>query len=260
MPCHDRQLDNAFEAISWWRTFAGTTETCSVSGTGAIQELELALAQIHQVARVTAVSSGTAALLCSMLALNVQPGTRVLVPGAVWPAARIAAQTLGAEVVELSDWTKKSIAAGLASRNPIVISVPEPHNQANFAEIANQLTASGIPVIEDLAALPKPAGLNGKLATISLGSGKAINAGEGGAILTNDHDLADSIERISQHPVRQALRGLQPNPNALCLRMHPVAAVVALHAIVRGNGAQANPNLRPAQTPLHIRTQRARAS
>ena len=238
MSANDRQLDNAFEAISWWRGLGHRTETCSVSGTGAIRELEEALAAIHHVERVIPVCSGTAALLAGLSALNVRSGSTAIIPTGVWPAAKVAAHTLGANVVELPIWTIDRIVSEVANcANAVVVSVPGDDNRDRFATITAQLAQEGIRVIEDLAALhthPSHPSVSGHLAAISFGSGKGLDAGEGGALLTSDHELADRLERFSQHPIRQTLRGLDPTSNGLCLRMHPVAAVIALYAITHG--------------------------
>jgi dTDP-4-amino-4,6-dideoxygalactose transaminase len=62
----------------------------------------------------------------------------------------------------------------------------------------------GVALIEDFAAAQgassggRPAGSFGDVSVVSFGAGKIIDAGHGGAVLTDDRDLHDEIERLEE--------------------------------------------------------------
>ncbi len=231
----DAALRRYAEAIDRYLAAPRRAETCSVSGTGAVAELEARACVDHDVRHAIAVSSGTAALLGGLLALGIEPASHVVTLSSDWPAGAAAARAIGCHVTTVGSWDQLPIEMleSHIGRRCTAIVVASPGRQTEHLDICERLAGRGVAVVEDLANVWGQRPLAGIAAT-SLGPGKTIDAGEGGLILTNDDDLAAVVERHTQHPNRQRLRGIAPSTYApLCMRMHPVAAVVALYEIGR---------------------------
>ena len=76
----------------------------------------------------------------------------------------------------------------------------------------------------------KPASSLADVVIVSFGSGKAITAGEGGAVLTNDDGIHERLVTLCQHPERQRKEFGYHNAFApLAARMHPLAADILLN-------------------------------
>jgi len=75
----------------------------------------------------------------------------------------------------------------------------------------------------------KPASCDADALVVSFTTGKAVFAGEGGAILTNNTDLYNKLLWFTQHPLRQRRElGLElDNEFGLNARIHPLAAIWA---------------------------------
>ena len=94
--------------VSWWRTNFGQSEIDSVvkafqaeniSQGEVTQQLEDGLSSMLDVPYVVAVSSGSAALAMSLMALGISKGDEVIVPNRTWIATAHAVHLLGAEPV-----------------------------------------------------------------------------------------------------------------------------------------------------------------
>lgn len=94
----------------------------------------------------------------------------------------------------------------------------------------------GLLIVEDAANVPlsriDSRQKRGDIVVHSLGPGKPLDAGEGGLLATDDPTLYARAVAASQHPIRQLLVGLHPDSGNFPGRIHPVAAAVALHALV----------------------------
>ena len=75
----------------------------------------------------------------------------------------------------------------------------------------------------------KPASCDADALVVSFTTGKAVFAGEGGAILTNNTELYNKLLWFTQHPLRQRRElGLElDNEFGLNARIHPLAAIWA---------------------------------
>jgi dTDP-4-amino-4,6-dideoxygalactose transaminase len=218
----DPTLDSAGEALAWYssRPEATGIPTSSISGTGAIDELERRAAADHGVRHGIAVSSATLALRAGLRALQLGPATNVFVRREDWPAGRAAANALGLSVTAVEDWGD-----GSPQRGDVVVVVADANGRR--APGVEALADDGVTMIDDVS--HRWGGtVTGVFGITSLGSGKAIDAGEGGLLLTDSDVLAERVEHLTQHPNRHLLRGYEPSALALSCRMHPVAAVIAL--------------------------------
>lgn len=159
---------------------------------------------------VVAVSSGTAALHLALLALGVGRGHRVAVPAYSFIATANVVEAVGAEVVfvDIEDQTfslDPSCLADVVAAGPLAAVIPvHPFGQlAPMREIA--AAARDVPLIEDAAAAlgaateGTPAGAHGRMGCFSFHPRKAVTTGEGGAVSTDDPDLARTIRALRNH-------------------------------------------------------------
>ena len=94
--------------ISWWRTtfvedeiehiVASFRNEC-VSQGQVTEEFEQKLSEFFEIEHVVAVSSGSAALMMSLMSIGVQPGDEVILPNRTWIATAHAVHLLGGKVV-----------------------------------------------------------------------------------------------------------------------------------------------------------------
>ena len=146
-----------------------------------------------------AVSSCSAALFLSLLALDLPENARVLIPGftfAAVPSSVVHAhcQPVLCEVgdnyrVDMTDFEAK-----LPTVDAVIISHMRGHT-SDMDAIMALCDAANIPVIEDAAHSlgtlwhGKKIGTIGKIGCFSFQSYKMVNAGEGGIMITDDADL-----------------------------------------------------------------------
>lgn len=153
------------------------------------------------------VTSGTVALEVALRALGIGPGDEVIVPALTWIAAAYAVIQAGARPVFADvrddDWCIDPDAVegliGPATRAVITV-----HNYCLMTDMDRLLEVAGrrsLRVVEDCAhALGsqwcgRPAGSLADAGTFSFQQSKLITSGEGGALVTNDLDLAHRIYR-----------------------------------------------------------------
>ncbi len=181
-------------------------------GTGPrVERFERALEQYVQVPHVRCLSSCTAALTLGLLALGVGPGDEVLVPAMTFVATANAVVHTGAEVVlvdsdprsGLIDLAAAESAIGPRTRALIIVHLAgEPLDMDKVNELRDR---HGLLVLEDaahaLGARWRDAhiGAHGNLTAYSFNTPKNITTIEGGALATNDPDIAQKVERLALH-------------------------------------------------------------
>ncbi|MCG8315465.1 MAG: DegT/DnrJ/EryC1/StrS family aminotransferase [Pseudomonadales bacterium] len=174
--------------------------------------LEEKLAAFVGVNYCIGVSSGTDALLISLMSLDIRAGDEVIVPAFSFIATAEAVALLGAIPVFVDidpntyNISPALIKQAINDKTKAIIAVSLYGQCANFTEICAIASNSGIPVIED-GAQSFGATHHGKkscsLSTLGCTSffpSKPLGCyGDGGAIFTNDKFLADEIRKIRIH-------------------------------------------------------------
>ena len=161
--------------------------------------LEVEFAQMMGSRYALAVSSCSAALFLSLLALDLPKNARVLIPGftfAAVPSSVIHAncQPVLCEVGDNYRVDMKDFEAKLPSVDAVIISHMRGHT-SDMDAIMALCDAADIPVIEDAAHSlgtlwhDRKIGTIGKIGCFSFQSYKMVNAGEGGILITDDADL-----------------------------------------------------------------------
>ena len=207
--------------------------------------LEGEFAEMMGVKYALAVSSCSAALFLSLLALGLPKTARVLIPGFTFAAVPSAVVHAGYEPVlcEVGDNYRidiKDFAAKLPDVDAVIVSHMRGHT-SDMDAIMTLCDAANIPVIEDAAHSlgtlwqGRTIGTIGRVGCFSFQSYKMINAGEGGIMITNDADLVARAIIMSgayehnwkKHPVLQDAFARWQNQLPLYnLRLSNLAAAV----------------------------------
>lgn len=177
-----------------------------------VAELEEKLAAFVGARYCISVANGTDALQIAQMALGIGPGDEVITPGFTYIATAETVALLGAKPVYVDidprtyNLDPALLEAAITPRTKAIIPVSLYGQCADFDAINAIAAKHGIPVIED-AAQSFGATYKGKrscnLTTIACTSffpSKPLGCyGDGGAIFTNDDDLARVLRQIARH-------------------------------------------------------------
>lgn len=175
-------------------------------------ELEEKLAAFVGAKYCISVANGTDALQIAQMALGIGPGDEVITPGFTYIATAETVALLGAKPVYVDvdprtyNLDPQLLEAAITPRTKAIIPVSLYGQCADFDAINAIAVRHGIPVIED-AAQSFGATYKGKrscnLTTIACTSffpSKPLGCyGDGGAIFTNDDELAKVMRQIARH-------------------------------------------------------------
>jgi dTDP-4-amino-4,6-dideoxygalactose transaminase len=170
-------------------------------GGAQVSAFETEIAELVPARHAVGVSSGTDALLCLGMAMDIGPShTVVTTPfsyvATAAPFARLGARVLFADIDEDSCNLDPQKAATLCARNTAAIVAVNLFGRP--AEVADLPAA--IPLIEDAAQSLGACGVRGIAATTSFFPTKNLGAmGDAGAIFTNDEALAKRASQIRAH-------------------------------------------------------------
>lgn len=177
-----------------------------------VEKFERALAEYCGCRFAVGVSSGTDALLCSLMAMGIKPGDEVIVPAFTFFATAGSVARLGAIPVfadidpKTFNLDPESVRSKLSEKTRAILPV-HLFGQIAAMEPINAIAAErGIPVLED-AAQAVGAKRNGKKACtfgvagcLSFYPTKNLGAfGDAGAICTNDEKLAETCRLLRVH-------------------------------------------------------------
>lgn len=177
-----------------------------------IAELEEKLAAYTGAKYCITVANGTDALQIAQMALGIGPGDEVITPGFTYIATAETVALLGAKPVYVDidprtyNLNPALLASAITPRTKAIIPVSLYGQCADFDAINAIAAKHGIPVIED-AAQSFGATYKGRkscnLSTIACASffpSKPLGCyGDGGAIFTNDDELAKVMRQIARH-------------------------------------------------------------
>jgi perosamine synthetase len=173
-----------------------------------LERLETEFARLCATEHALACSNGTAALHLALAALGLGPGDEVIVPSLTYVATVNAVRYVGADPVfadvEPDSWglDPESVAAAITPRTRAVIAVHLYGQPAEMDALRALCAPRGIRLVEDAAEAPmatyhgRPAGSLGDVATFSFYGNKVLTSGEGGALCTDDDELAASVRLL----------------------------------------------------------------
>lgn len=178
-----------------------------------VEEFEGALAQVAETRHAVTFSSGTAALHGMMHALEIGPGDEVLVPAMTFAASAncivyqggrpifvdVEPETLLLDVADaarkITPRTRAILAVDYAGQpcdyDPLS-ALAHRHNLALLADACHSLGGSY---------RSRPVGSLALMSAFSFHPVKHVAAGEGGAVTTNDAELAERLRRFRNHGI-----------------------------------------------------------
>jgi dTDP-4-amino-4,6-dideoxygalactose transaminase len=175
-------------------------------GTGkAVEQFEASYAKLTGAGHVIATANGTSALIATLGSLGIGPGDEVIVPPYTF-IATVNAVLLHHALPVFVDSDLESfqidpakIEAKITPRTKAILPVHMAGGAANLDAILETGKRRGVAVIEDACQAHlgewrgKKVGTWGKAGCFSFQASKNLNAGEGGAVCTNDGALAERI-------------------------------------------------------------------
>jgi perosamine synthetase len=175
-----------------------------------VDELEELLAGACGVEHAVAVSSGTAALHLAILALGLEPGDEVLVPAYTFPATANVVALAGLRPVlvdvepETMNLDVERVAAAVGPRTRAVLAVHLFGRPLGW-EALEAAVPEHVVLLEDAAGAlgarrrGRPCGSLGRMGCLSFHPRKIVTTGEGGAVTTDDAELAARIRSMRHH-------------------------------------------------------------
>jgi perosamine synthetase len=180
-----------------------------------VRQFEAGIGDLVGAKHAVAVSSCTAALQLSLLALGIRQGDRVAVPAYSWPATANVVALSGADPVFIDieplsfNMDPQKLEESLRTWSNVKAIVPV-HAFGGMADLPRILELGeryGAPVLEDAACAlgatlhGRSAGAWGSAGCFSFHPRKSITTGEGGIVATNDADLADRVRSLRNHGI-----------------------------------------------------------
>lgn len=208
-----------------------------------VRAFETQLEEYLKIDHVVVVSSGTAALHLSMVALGIGPGDEVIVPAFTFPATANAVALVGAKPVfvdiNLDDFciNPALIDAAITPMTKAIMPVHEFGQSADMDPILEIARKHELFVIEDAACAlgtefqGKKAGTLGDLGCFSFHPRKAITTGEGGVVATNDSGLARKISALRNHGMENNMRKIDFPYAGFNYRMTEFQAVLGIYQL-----------------------------
>ena len=178
----------------WFR--GGPEETSKVC------QFEDAWAKYHDAKYCVAITNGTQAIECALKAAGVQPGDDVLVPALTFVASATAIALVNALPVfvdvdpETFNISPEAMEAAITKRTTAAVVVHNGGYPCDMDAIKRIARRHKIRIIEDSAHAHgsewkgRRIGALGDLGTFSFQMGKTLTSGEGGAVVTNNKELA----------------------------------------------------------------------
>jgi len=192
--------------------FAEVVATGMLTMGPKVGELECALAGACGTADAVAVSSGTAALHLAMMALGIGPGDEVIVPAYTFPATANAVELCGgsAVIVDVDPDTFNldiaRVADAVTSRTKAVLAVHLFGRPVEWEELQTAVPQQ-VALVEDAAGAlgaryrDTPCGSLGLMGCLSFHPRKIVTTGEGGAVTTDEPEIADAIRQFRHHGI-----------------------------------------------------------
>ena len=177
-----------------------------------VAAFEHAVAEAVGTADAVAVSTGTAALHLALLALGIGPGDEVIVPAYTFPATANAVELCGgrAVLVDVDPETflaqAEHVAAAVTPRTRAVLAVHLFGRPVAWEELQTAVPQE-VALLEDAAGAlgaryrGTPCGALGLLACLSFHPRKVVTTGEGGAVTTDEAELAAAVRRLRNHGI-----------------------------------------------------------
>ena len=210
--------------------------TAAHNGGKRVRDFESHLRDYLSVKYVIAVNSGTSALHAALLAAGVKQGDEVLLPSFTFVATANSVVAAGAKPIFVDinrkDYTidVSDVGTKITKNSKAIIPVHLYGHVSDMDEIIELAAKHSLDIIEDACQSlgstykKKQTGTLGLMGCFSLYASKVLTSGEGGAITTNDDDLADKLKIIRNHGM---VEGYDTRIFGLNLRLPELSAAIA---------------------------------
>ena len=189
---------------------SGRLTDASYEGGKYVRAFEGKVRSLLGAKHAVAVSSGTAALHSVLMALGVKAGDEVVVPSFTFVATANVVLASGARPVFVDtkadyNMDPRGLERAITRKTRAVIPVPVVGYPSDMDEIREIAAARSVPVVEDAAesmGATYRGAQTGRLSAagcFSMYASKVVTSGEGGAVSTDDDDLADRLRLVRNH-------------------------------------------------------------
>ena len=248
----------------------GVLTSAAKDGGKRVKNFELRLKDYLKAKHVVAVNSGTAALYAALVAADIKKDDEVLLPSFTFVATANSVVALGAKPVFVDvnkyDYTidLHDLEAKISNKSKAIIPVHLFGHPCAMDEITELANKHSLKVIEDACQSvgstynKKQTGTLGIMGCFSMYASKVLTCGEGGAISTNNDDLAEKLKMIRNHGM---VEGYDTRTLGLNLRLPEISAAIAMVQMEklpemlnlrRKNAESISINLRPMTKTLKI--------
>jgi dTDP-4-amino-4,6-dideoxygalactose transaminase len=171
--------------------------------------LERRFAAYHGAAYGIALANGTVSLEIALIAAGIKPGDEVIVPPITFVASATAVSRIGAVPVfvdvdpETINLNPEEVAGHISEQTRAIIVVHFAGHPADLDQLTELCDERGLVMIEDCAHAhgaewhEQRVGSFGSFGSFSFQASKNMTAGEGGILVTNNAELAESARSIS---------------------------------------------------------------
>jgi perosamine synthetase len=202
----------------------GVLESGSLTMGPKVEELEALVAEACGVGHAVAVSNGTAALHLAVLALGIGNGDEVIVPAYTFPATANVVRLAGASPVlvdvdpETFNLDLERVYEAVTPRTKAILAVHLFGRPLDWEALQSAVPPELV-LLEDAAGAlgarwrGMPCGGLGTMGCLSFHPRKVVTTGEGGAVTTNEAELAAAIRRLRHHGIGAGGDIAQPSTN-----------------------------------------------
>jgi len=210
-----------------------------------VERFEEAFAQYVGVRHAIAVSSGTSALICAMLALDIKPGDEVIIPSlSCSPPANVAlglrAKPIFADIEPKTyNIDPEDVKRKITDKTKAIIPIHYGGHPANLDEISELCVSRDIILLNDAAEAlgarykGRKIGTFGLVSVFSFSPNKTITTGEGGMITTNDDELAEKVRMITDYGQDRKFHCIVLGYNFKMTEMQAAIGIIQLKKINR---------------------------
>lgn len=179
----------------------------------AVDAFEQALVAATGAARAVAMNSGTSALHAMYFAAGLRPGGEIITTPLTFAATANAALYLGASVrfvdvlADTGNIDPASVDEAIGERTQLVVAIDYAGHPADYDELSEVTARRGRILLSDAAHSlgatyqGRQVGTLAHASELSFHPVKAITTAEGGAVVTNDQELADRAARFRTHGI-----------------------------------------------------------
>jgi dTDP-4-amino-4,6-dideoxygalactose transaminase len=176
-----------------------------------VEEFEKNLGRYLNAKHVIGVANGTDALMLALRAIDIQPGDEVILPSHTYVATAASVHFIGAVPVLVECGADhmidpKAVEAAITKRTRVIMPVQLNGRTCDMDALQKIVEKYGLQIVEDAAqGLGSKfknhfAGTFGVAGTISFYPAKVLGCfGDGGAIVTNDDDVAETVYLLRDH-------------------------------------------------------------